>query len=228
MFEVLTSEISYLRSLHVLTEHFMESRELEETMIIRDRKTLFSNILKIREVSERFLKDLDERIFQNVVFSDICDIINYHAKHNFPAYIDYVRNQIYQEKIFTELMKSNLQFSAVITRLQESPQCQRLPFMSFLLLPFQRITRIKMLIEVSSITQFLLSMSYCINISGLTVTRSQPINIMNVQQKDLQQLCDAVMSTWTKISEECFQRLVESMSQVIKRSLKAKWSPTCY
>lgn len=147
MFEVLTSEISYLRSLHVLTEHFMESRELEETMIIRDRKTLFSNILKIREVSERFLKDLEERIFQNVVFSDICDIINYHAQHNFPAYIDYVRNQIYQEKIFTELMKSNLQFSAVITRLQESPQCQRLPFMSFLLLPFQRITRIKMLIE---------------------------------------------------------------------------------
>uniref|UniRef100_A0A3Q4M5S2 Rho guanine nucleotide exchange factor 15b n=1 Tax=Neolamprologus brichardi TaxID=32507 RepID=A0A3Q4M5S2_NEOBR len=147
MFEVLTSEASYLRSLHVLTEHFMESRELEETMIIRDRKTLFSNILRIREVSERFLKDLEDRIFQDVVFSDICDIINYHAQHNFPAYIDYVRNQIYQEKMFTELMKSNLQFSAVISRLQESPQCQRLPFMSFLLLPFQRITRIKMLIE---------------------------------------------------------------------------------
>lgn len=47
--------------------------------------------------------------------------------------------------------KNNVQFATVITRLQESPQCQRLPFMSFLLLPFQRITRIKMLIEVSSI-----------------------------------------------------------------------------
>lgn len=44
--------------------------------------------------------------------------------------------------------KTNAQFAAVISRLQESPQCQRLPFMSFLLLPFQRITRIKMLIEV--------------------------------------------------------------------------------
>lgn len=44
--------------------------------------------------------------------------------------------------------KNNVQFATVITRLQESPQCQRLPFMSFLLLPFQRITRIKMLIEV--------------------------------------------------------------------------------
>ncbi|KAM4536520.1 rho guanine nucleotide exchange factor 5 isoform 1-T2 [Odontesthes bonariensis] len=147
MFEVLTSEASYLRSLHVLTEHFLNSRELEDTMIIRDRKTLFSNILRVREVSERFLKDLEDRIFEGIVIPDICDIIHYHAQHNFPAYIDYVRNQIYQEKAYTTLMKSNEQFAAVITRLQESPQCQRLPFMSFLLLPFQRITRIKMLIE---------------------------------------------------------------------------------
>lgn len=147
MFEVLTSETSYLRSLRVLTDHFMESRDLEETLIIRDRKVLFSNILKIREVSERFLKDLEDRIFEKIVFSDICDIIHYHAQHNFPAYVDYVRNQIFQEKTYTSLLKNNAQFTTVITRLQESPQCQRLPFMSFLLLPFQRITRLKMLIE---------------------------------------------------------------------------------
>ncbi|XP_037334931.2 rho guanine nucleotide exchange factor 15 [Pungitius pungitius] len=147
MFEVLTSEASYLRSLRVLIEHFMNSRELEETMIIRDRKTLFSNILRIREVSERFLKDLDQHISQEVVFQDICDIIHYHAQHNFPAYIDYVRNQIYQDKTYSSLLKNNPSFATVIARLQESPQCQRLPFMSFLLLPFQRITRIKMLLE---------------------------------------------------------------------------------
>lgn len=53
MFEVLTSEVSYLRSLRVLTDHFMESRELNENLINRDKKTLFSNILRIREVSEK-------------------------------------------------------------------------------------------------------------------------------------------------------------------------------
>ncbi|CAL8377571.1 unnamed protein product [Boreogadus saida] len=147
MFEVLSSEASYLRSLRVLTNHFHESRDLEEAMIIRDRKTLFSNVLRVREVSERFLKDLEDRMEQNLVFTDICDIIHYHAQHNFPVYIDYVRNQIYQDKTYTTLMKSNAQFAEVISRLQESPLCQRLPFMSFLLLPFQRITRIKMLIE---------------------------------------------------------------------------------
>ncbi|KAM4749431.1 uncharacterized protein WCC33_006899 [Rhinophrynus dorsalis] len=52
MFEVLTSEASYLRSINVLIEHFMESRDLEETLIIREKKILFSNILKVKEVSE--------------------------------------------------------------------------------------------------------------------------------------------------------------------------------
>ncbi|XP_053575539.1 rho guanine nucleotide exchange factor 15-like [Bombina bombina] len=147
MFEVLTSEASYLRSLNVLTEHFLGSRELEETLIIREKKILFSNILKVKEVSERFLVDLEARVDESILISDVCDIIYHHALHHFPVYIDYVRNQLYQEKTYSELMEKSPQFYAAICRLQELPQCHRLPFMSFLLLPFQRITRIKMLIE---------------------------------------------------------------------------------
>ncbi len=45
---------------------------------------------------------------------------------------------------------------------------------------------------------------------------------MDVQPTNLQQLRDAIMSIWTKISEECFQHLVESMSRRIKAVLKAK------
>ncbi len=37
------------------------------------------------------------------------------------------------------------------------------------------------------------------------------ICIMDVQPTNLQQLRDAIMSIWTKTSEECFQHLVESM-----------------
>ncbi len=69
-----------------------------------------------------------------------------------------------------------------------------------------------------------------------TVTRSQsnraPLGcggmgecIMDVQPTNLQQLRDAIMSIWTKISEECFQHLVESMPQSIKAVLKAKGGP---
>jgi len=45
---------------------------------------------------------------------------------------------------------------------------------------------------------------------------------------NLQQLHDAVISIWTKISEECFQHLVESMPRRIKTVLKAKGGPTFY
>ncbi|KAG8535399.1 hypothetical protein GDO81_028634 [Engystomops pustulosus] len=92
--------------------------------------------------------ELEERVDEDVVISDVCDIILQHATHHFSVYIDYVRNQVYQEKTYSQLMEKNPHFHAVLCRLQELPQCQRLPFMSFLLLPFQRITRIKMLIEV--------------------------------------------------------------------------------
>ncbi len=51
---------------------------------------------------------------------------------------------------------------------------------------------------------------------------------MDVQPTNLQQLHDAVMSIWIKISEECFQHLVESMPRRMKAVLNAKVGPTRY
>jgi len=48
------------------------------------------------------------------------------------------------------------------------------------------------------------------------------ILIMDVQPTNLQQLCDAIMTIWTKISEQCLQHLVESMTRRIKTVLKRK------
>ncbi len=45
---------------------------------------------------------------------------------------------------------------------------------------------------------------------------------------NLQQLCDAIMTIWTKISEECFQHLVESMPRRIRTVLKTKVESTRY
>ncbi len=49
---------------------------------------------------------------------------------------------------------------------------------------------------------------------------------MDVQPTNLQQLCDAFMTILTKVSEECFQHLVESMPRRINTVLQAKWGPT--
>ncbi len=52
------------------------------------------------------------------------------------------------------------------------------------------------------------------------------IRIMDVQPTNLQQLRDAIMSIWTKISEECFQHFVESIQRLIKAVLRAKVGPS--
>ena len=52
--------------------------------------------------------------------------------------------------------------------------------------------------------------------------------IMDVPPTNLHQLCDAIMSIWTKPSEERFQHLVESIPQRIEVVLKAKGGPTRY
>jgi len=49
---------------------------------------------------------------------------------------------------------------------------------------------------------------------------------MDVQPTNLHQLHDPIMSMWTKISEKCFQNLVESMPQRMNAVLKAKGGPT--
>ncbi|XP_037744652.2 uncharacterized protein LOC119564969, partial [Chelonia mydas] len=147
LFEVLTSEASYQRSLRLLAEHFVGSRELGETLGPRERQALFSSVLRVKEISARFLAALEGRVAESLQIRDLSDVVAAHARRDFPAYVDYVRNQPYQEKEYRALMERNGPFGAALGRLQEHPLCQGLPLLSFLLLPFQRITRLKMLLE---------------------------------------------------------------------------------
>ncbi|XP_051778686.1 uncharacterized protein LOC114646568 isoform X2 [Erpetoichthys calabaricus] len=146
MYEVVTSEQSYLDSLTVAVDHFMHSPDLDTALGPRDRKSLFSSIGKIKEISSLFLEDLKEKLEGNL-FCDICDVILHHARNNFSAYVDYIRNMLYQEQTLHNLSKENPQFVEILSHLQQDPKCNRLPLKSFLVLPFQRITRIKILVE---------------------------------------------------------------------------------
>uniref|UniRef100_A0A4X1V8Y6 DH domain-containing protein n=1 Tax=Sus scrofa TaxID=9823 RepID=A0A4X1V8Y6_PIG len=146
LFEVVTSEASYLRSLRLLTDTFVLSQALRDTLTPRDHHTLFSNVQRVQGVSERFLPLLS-RVRSSPHISDLCDVVHAHAVGPFSVYVDYVRNQQYQEETYSRLMDTNVRFSAELRRLQSLPKCQRLPLPSFLLLPFQRITRLRMLLQ---------------------------------------------------------------------------------
>uniref|UniRef100_A0A0R3RHH5 DH domain-containing protein n=1 Tax=Elaeophora elaphi TaxID=1147741 RepID=A0A0R3RHH5_9BILA len=150
-FEVITSEASYLRSINILITHFMAAPEMlgskrpSSVITNEQRKQLFSNIFAVRDCSEKLLSDLENRLQESVVLSDVCDILCDHFEANFYPYVKYCSNQIYQDRTLRKLKSENSSFLACIQRLEGDRLCQGLDMRSFLMLPMQRITRYPLL-----------------------------------------------------------------------------------
>lgn len=147
MFELVTSEASYYKSLSLLISHFMESDRLKATIHPSEMHFIFSNVLEVLSTSERFLLDLEQRFEENLVISDVCDIVFRHAENHFGVYVTYVCNQTYQERAYRNLLQERTEFREAVAHLENNPICRGLPFSSFLILPFQRITRLKLLVQ---------------------------------------------------------------------------------
>ncbi|XP_043917783.1 rho guanine nucleotide exchange factor 19-like [Protopterus annectens] len=146
-FELITSEASYIRSLSIAVEHFMNSKELNDCLGTQEKQWLFSKLPDVKDVSERFLQDLEDRLESDILRFDVCDIVLSHCPEFRRVYLPYVTNQAYQEQTYQKLLQENTKFPSVLAKLEEDQVCQRLPLTSFLILPFQRITRLKMLVE---------------------------------------------------------------------------------
>uniref|UniRef100_A0AAQ5XIB4 DH domain-containing protein n=1 Tax=Amphiprion ocellaris TaxID=80972 RepID=A0AAQ5XIB4_AMPOC len=144
MFELVTSEASYYKSLEILETHFLRNPVLINTLSQSDMHFLFSNIEEVMKASERFLMDLEHRIEESILISDVCDIVCYHAVEHFSVFIKYVINQVYQEKNYRQ---GNQAFREAMAALENHPRVRGLSFTSFLILPFQRITRLKLLVQ---------------------------------------------------------------------------------
>ncbi|KAG2459515.1 CPLN2 protein, partial [Polypterus senegalus] len=124
MFEVITSEASYFKSLTVAVNHFVKSQELSQ-----------------------FLLDLEERLEESVILTDLSDLILKHSAAFRRVYIPYVTNQMYQDALVQRLLQENPKFAVALKMLEDQRVCQRQPLKSFLVLPFQRITRLKIVLE---------------------------------------------------------------------------------
>ncbi|KAM9852998.1 ephexin-1 [Aulostomus maculatus] len=147
MFELITSEASYYKSLEILETHFLRNPILVSTLSQSDMHFLFSNIEEVMKASERFLMDLEHRIEKSILISDVCDIVYHHAVEHFSVFIKYVINQVYQEKNYRRILEGNQAFREAMATLENHPCVRGLSFTSFLILPFQRITRLKLLIQ---------------------------------------------------------------------------------
>ncbi|XP_058299649.1 rho guanine nucleotide exchange factor 19 [Hylobates moloch] len=145
--EARASEASYIHSLSVAVGHFLGSAELSECLGAQDKQWLFSKLPEVKSTSERFLQDLEQRLEADVLRFSVCDVVLDHCPAFRRVYLPYVTNQAYQERTYQRLLLENPRFPGILARLEESPVCQGLPLTSFLILPFQRITCLKMLVE---------------------------------------------------------------------------------
>ncbi|KAM4587600.1 rho guanine nucleotide exchange factor 19 [Odontesthes bonariensis] len=147
MFELIGSEASYLKSLGVAVKHFHASKALKKILSKREHHVLFSNICHVKTASERFLMDLETRLGESVVISQVGDIVLKHCRDFHCLYVPYVTNMMYQESLINRLLQQNGDFLLTIKKLERDPVCQRQNLKSFLVLPFQRITRMKLLLQ---------------------------------------------------------------------------------
>uniref|UniRef100_A0A8D3C2J9 Rho guanine nucleotide exchange factor (GEF) 16 n=1 Tax=Scophthalmus maximus TaxID=52904 RepID=A0A8D3C2J9_SCOMX len=147
IFEIITSEHSYLHSLGILVRHFKESEALRKTMTVTEHHHLFSNISVIQKVSQRFFEDLERRHCDNPVIRDISDIVQNHGAHHFEPYIVYCSNETFQQRTLQKLLTSNTAFKEALNQIEGSSECGGLPMISFLILPMQRVTRLPLLLD---------------------------------------------------------------------------------
>ncbi|XP_063818723.1 uncharacterized protein LOC135056899 isoform X2 [Pseudophryne corroboree] len=146
-FELIMSEALYLRSLNIAVDHFQRSPELQEVVGAQDRQWLFSRLSEVRDASSDFLFDLEEEFESNMYNFQVCDVVISHEQDFRRVYLPYVTNQSYQDRTFQRLMSDNPKFQQVLAKLESDPVCQRLSLKSFLILPFQRITRLRLLLQ---------------------------------------------------------------------------------
>lgn len=146
-FEMIVSEASYLKSLGVAINHFSASKTLRQTLSKMEHHILFSNLCDVGAASEKFLLDLEVRLGENVMISQVGDIVLRHCPEFRSLYVPYVINMMYQEALLKRLMQKNSAFMLAVTKLESDSVCQRQRLKSFLALPFQRITRFKIIME---------------------------------------------------------------------------------
>uniref|UniRef100_A0A8C5RBN0 DH domain-containing protein n=1 Tax=Leptobrachium leishanense TaxID=445787 RepID=A0A8C5RBN0_9ANUR len=146
-FELIMSESLYLRSLNIAVDHFQRNGELQEVLSTQERQWLFSRLSEVRDASSDFLFDLEEEFENDMYNFQVCNVVIDHVEHFSKVYLPYVTNQSYQERTFQTLMSQNPRFQQILGRLESDSVCQRLSLKSFLILPFQRITRLRLLLQ---------------------------------------------------------------------------------
>ncbi|XP_068903040.1 pleckstrin homology domain-containing family G member 5 isoform X3 [Tenebrio molitor] len=155
LWELITSEVSYIRTLKVVTDLFLAClRDLQSHKLLTeiDREKLFSNITEILDSNVMFwrntlfplIRDMRQRrrttCIENMLegFSSIHD--------TFQPYFKYCAEQARCQHYCRENMDSEV-FTAYLTWCESQKECNRLRLMDILVQPMQRLTKYGLLLK---------------------------------------------------------------------------------
>lgn len=147
-FEILTSEASYLNSLRVLKNEFLDESSFNEFLTPVERDKLFGGIPGVLQASEQFLAELETVWRQDPMLHGLSDLLLKYAEKCLDIYVAYCSNQVSIDTTLKNLkMRKGSKFTETVSQIEARSTCQSLSLHSFLMLPMQRITRLPLLAD---------------------------------------------------------------------------------
>ncbi|XP_014482404.1 PREDICTED: uncharacterized protein LOC106748424 isoform X2 [Dinoponera quadriceps] len=148
-FEILTSEASYLNSLRVLENEFLNDYALtHEVLAPIEVNKLFGGVASVLSASQTFLAELEAVWREDPMLPGLSDVLLKHAQRYQATYVDYCSNQVSIDSTLKDLRtRKGAKFSETVKRIEMRPACQNLSLHSFLMLPMQRVTRLPLLAD---------------------------------------------------------------------------------
>ena len=153
MYELLITEVSYLKTLETACDVFLEP--LEQHAKKSDIKyctkfevqKLFVNIQQLRELSEKLLNAMEEKQGQSILMQNFLPEITHFLKEYYPpVYKYYAMQKKEQEKTLDKVLQ-NQNFKTLLEKLQENKRCRNQGLKSFLAAPIQKITRFPLMMS---------------------------------------------------------------------------------
>jgi len=99
----LTSEASYLNSLRVLENEFLNDHTLNEILTPIERKKLFGGVLSVLSASQTFLAELETVWRENPMLPGLSEVLLKHAEKCRATYVAYCSNQVSIDTTLKEL-----------------------------------------------------------------------------------------------------------------------------
>ncbi|KAL5264899.1 hypothetical protein ACHWQZ_G005850 [Mnemiopsis leidyi] len=144
MYEVLTSEQTYKKSLETLEKQFINDN-LFTCYLDDETDIILGNIHEIISINKRMLEELKSLYEGKVTVDSITEVIKSFVDHQFSSYVTYCANTSDQQYILSQRRLEDTDFDMFLTGREKALAGQNLQ--SYLLLPMQRVTRMPLLLS---------------------------------------------------------------------------------